>query len=131
MIQDNLKSVSLLMIYEHSDVLKQKRRRSFLLQNSLYIKEQRASGVLKAVHLPYNAKGLARKSSKQYVVIGNVGGFYLGNIANRSFPEVSLIGMLGVLVPIATEYALASEFLKGNSHAAYPCKQVNEWYMAI
>ncbi|MPM87096.1 hypothetical protein SDC9_134189 [bioreactor metagenome] len=75
-----------------------------------------------------NGEGLAREAGEQQVVVGDVGGVDLRDVAVDGVAAgvVFGIGLLRVVVPFAGEYALAAQLLEGHADASDAGKEVDE-----
>ena len=96
-----------------------------------HVKKQRAACVGKAASATRDGKSLARKTRAQHVVVGNVAGGYLDNVALRPLTKVGVVGFLGGGVDFAGKYAPTAQILQRNSEPTNARKQINESELRI
>ena len=72
------------------------------------------------------AEGLARKAAAEDVVRRDVGYGHGMDVAMGFLAEVRLVGLPGILVPVAGEDALRARLLEGDAEPADAAEQVNE-----
>ena len=94
------------MVFQPLDVFQKEGRRLFGVNDPYnVIKECSLSWVVKTLSTSDRAEGLTREARKQNIKVGNVLGFYLGDVSMWNLTEVRCVGLLRVLVPFGTEYA--------------------------
>ena len=73
-----------------------------------------------------DGKRLAGKTCRQDVVLWDSVCGQVPNIAKGLFPEICLVGLLCVFVPVAGQHAPTLRSFKSETYAAYATKQVNK-----
>lgn len=134
---DDIKGAAFVVRDEILDVLQQESARTFCLDDARHVEEQRAlcfagEAVFLAQRIFFrhssNRKGLAGKPSQQHVVVGNVGGIYLGDVSGdgMSVAEIFGVGFLRVAVPFAGVYAAPADLLERIAQPADAREQIDE-----
>lgn len=109
------------------NVFKENVRGAMVLEDACNIEEERAAGVVKALHLAHDGEGLAGEPSDEDVVRRDVLSIYFSDVAAGSGTKVVGVGTLRFGVPLGGEDAAVAQFLKGDANASDARKQVNEF----
>lgn len=134
-VVNDFKCPALVVVSEIFDILQNERGGLMVFENVGNLEKEVAlllvvKAVLpaKAQFLGYarDAERLAGKACTENVMRGNVRDGHLMNVPVRFFAKISLIGDLGVFVPIRGKHAFAACPLKCEAKTADSAKKVNE-----
>lgn len=125
--KDSGKSFTLVVGGELLNVVKENVRGAVVLEDARNIEEERAAGVVEALHLAHDGEGLAWKTRKEEVVRRDVLSVYFSDIAAGSDTKVVGVGALRLGVPLGGEDAAVAQLLKGDANAPNAREEVNEF----
>ena len=125
--KDSGKGFTLVVGGELLNVFKENVRGAMVLEDACNIEEERAAGVVKALHFAHDGEGLAWEPGEEEVVRRDVLSFYLSDIAAGSDTEVVGVGALRFGVPLGGEDAAVAELLKRDANAPDAREEVNEF----
>lgn len=125
--KDSGKGFTLVVGGELLNVFKENVRGAMVLEDACNIEEERATGVVKALHLAHDGEGLAWEPGEEEVVRRDVLSFYLSDVAAGSDTEVVGVGALRFGVPLGGKDAAVAELLKGDANAPDAREEVNEF----
>lgn len=125
--KDSGKSFTLVVGGELFNVFKENVRGAVVLEDARNIEEERAAGVVEALHLAHDGEGLAWKTRKEEVVRRDVLSVYFSDVAAGSDTKVVGVGALRLGGPLGGEDAAVAQLLKGNANAPDAREEVNEF----
>ncbi|MNZ88641.1 hypothetical protein D3C78_1075370 [compost metagenome] len=134
---DGLEGAALVVPLQVLHVLQQESSRAVVRDDTGHVEEQgalrlvlEAVGAAQRVLLGHagNRERLAGEAGHQHVVLGDLAGLDLGDVAGHVVVavEVRLIGHAGVLVPLAGEHTAATGALECFAHTTNAGEQVDE-----
>lgn len=125
--KDSGKSFTLVVGGELLNVFKENVRGAVVLEDSCNIEEERAAGVVKALHLAHDGEGLAWETREEEVVRRDALSVYFSDVAAGSDTKVVGVGTLRFGVPLGGEDAAIAQLLKGDANASDAREEINEF----
>lgn len=125
--KDSGKGFTLVVGGELLNVFKENVRGAMVLEDACNIEEERATGVVKALHLAHDGEGLAWETREEEVVRRDVLSIYFSDVAAGSDTKVVGVGTLRFGVPLGGEETAVAQLLKGDANAPDASEEVDEF----